>query len=58
MLLFFLAQGKAMKTKRFKGERLNEGHWIIHNLLHPQRVGQKVLRTSGLCMNRFGVKRC
>lgn len=41
------------KHKRTKGERLNEGQWIMHNLLKPRVVGKKILYTGKLCMAQF-----
>lgn len=46
MLPFFTLKGKAMKTKRFKSERLGEGMLVIAKLLNPIRIGETRLYTG------------
>lgn len=46
-----------MKTKRYKGERLNEGKFVLHNLLSPRLVGRTKIYTGNMAM-AFNVLRC
>lgn len=46
-----------MKTKRYKGERLNEGKFVLHSLLSSRLVGKTKIYTGNMAM-AFDVLRC